>query len=76
MGAVRVEVSVGQVPPGGAHQVFAGRLDLPSGVIEAGNILVHHIEKLDISPARSAFVRIFVDSRESPARVTILVAPE
>ena len=76
MGAVRVEVSLGKVSPGGAHQVFAGRLDLPSGVIEAGNVLVHHVEKLNISPARSAFVRIFVDSRESPARVTVLVAPE
>jgi hypothetical protein len=76
VGAVRVEVSVGQVPAAGGHQVFAGRLDLPSGVIEAGNILVHHVEKLNISPARSAYVRIFVDSRESPARVTVLVAPE
>ncbi|MCM0674040.1 hypothetical protein NCC78_04895 [Micromonospora phytophila] len=76
VGAVRVQVSVGQVPPAGGHQVFAGRLDLPSGAVEAGNILVHHVEKLDISPARSAFFRIFVDSRESPARVTVLVAPE
>ena len=76
VGPVRVEVGVEQMPPAGGHEVFAGRLDLPSGVIEAGNNLVHHVETLDISPARSAFVRVFVDSRESPARVTVLVDPQ
>ena len=74
VGEVRVEVVVDQPPPGG-HEIFSGVLELPSGVIEAGSPLTGRVERLDISPARAAQVRVFVEPRDAPARVTALVTP-
>jgi hypothetical protein len=72
-GPVKVDIAADGDPPSGAHEVFAGRLDLPSGVMAVGNTLVGQLEEVDLSPARSVFIRVFVDSPESPSNIGVLL---
>jgi hypothetical protein len=72
-GPVTVKVAADDDPPRDAHEAFAGRLDLPSGVVAVGNTLVGQLEEVDLSPARSVFLRVFVDSPESPSTITVLL---
>jgi hypothetical protein len=72
-GPVKVEVAAEGDPPTDAHEAFAGRLDLPSGVVAVGNTLVGQLEEIDLSPARSVFIRVFVDSPQSPSNIRVLL---
>ncbi|MFJ6200197.1 hypothetical protein [Micromonospora sp. NPDC092111] len=73
-GKVRVIVlSVGGRSPEGS-EVFAGELSLPSGVLVVGNSIAAQTEEIDLSPARSVVIRVFVEPRDLPSQVTVVVA--
>jgi hypothetical protein len=75
-GPVRILVTPDQGQADGSPEAFAGRLSLPSGVLAVGNTIAGHMEKVRVSPARSARIRVLVDEPGSPGALTVLFTPD
>jgi len=73
-GKVRVIVTSegGRTPDG--TEVFAGEVSLPSGVLVVGNSIAAQVKEIDLTPATSISLRVFVDPPNLPSRVTVVLA--
>jgi hypothetical protein len=68
-GDVHIRVVVDEPLQGSGHEVYSGRLLVPSGVLVVGNSLASEVAKVDISPARAARVRVLVEPALLPSSV-------
>lgn len=73
-GKVRVAVvAEGSRNPEGT-EVFTGELSLPSSVLAVGNSVAAQVFEIDLAPAKSVTIRVFVEPQELPNMVTVYVA--
>jgi hypothetical protein len=56
------------------NEIFAGELSLPSGVLVVGNSVASQITEIDLSPATSIAVRVYVEPLDLPTRVMVAIA--
>ena len=66
-------ISEGTRDPEG-DEIFAGELLLPTGVLAVGNSVAAQVREIDLSPVKTLLVRVFTAPRESPSRVTVVLA--
>lgn len=72
-GKVRViVVSEGGRNPDGT-EVFGGDISPPSGVLVVGNSIAAQTEEIDLAPATSVSLRVFVEPPNLPSRVTVVL---
>lgn len=63
----------GEESVGLGHEVFAGELTLPSGVMAVGTSIAAQVEEVDVSPAPAVQVRVFIEPQVSPSIVNVLL---